>query len=231
MRRKYSDCAKYWDSIFTKGTTDAPETGKLGIEALDRAIEWLAENTTSVVDFGCGNGSLLFQCAYAGTKTHIGIDLSQVAISKARERADKMQTGEFNFLAGGIEALENLEPDSADAFILSNILDNLYPKDAELLLAEMNRILKKGGKGLIKLNPFVTEEQIAEWNIKIIQDNVLDDGLILLNNTTEQWEEIIAAHFKIIKYTEIEYPKQQQINRVFLVANNKLGDKTWMFYS
>ena len=47
--------------------------------------------------------------------------------------------------------------------------------------------MKKGGKLLVKLNPYITDEQIEEYGIKKIGDNLLDDGMILWNNTNEMW--------------------------------------------
>ncbi|WP_200773616.1 hypothetical protein [Tepidimicrobium xylanilyticum] len=63
--------------------------------------------------------------------------------------------------------------------VLSNIIDNLIPSDAVKALKEIKRILKVNSKVLLKLNPFLTDNQINEWNIKAIEDNLLDDGLFL----------------------------------------------------
>ena len=79
----------------------------------------------------------------------------------------------------------------------------------------MHRILKKQGKVLIKLNPYLTKEQIKEWNIKVIKDNVLDDVLILWNNTTKDWEKIIGQYFDIKKKQNVYYEEYDQYNRLF----------------
>ena len=42
----------------------------------------------------------------------------------------------------------------------------------------------------MKLNPFLTDDQINEWNIKIIENNFLDDGLYLWNQSTEEWTKL-----------------------------------------
>lgn len=79
----------------------------------------------------------------------------------------------------------------------------------------MHRVLKKQGKVLIKLNPYLTKEQIKEWNIEVIKDNVLDDGLILWNNTTKDWEKIIGQYFGIKKKQNVYYEQYDQYNRLF----------------
>ena len=126
-----------------------------------------------------------------------------------------MIVGDYHFIQGSIEALEEMADLSLDAIILSNILDNLYPEDVEILIREVQRILRNRGKLLIKLNSLITPERIIEWDIKVIKDNLLDDGLILLNNTTEEWENLLRRYFNIINYNKIYYPKFNQSNRMF----------------
>lgn len=218
MTRSHHRCIKQWDEIYAAEANDrVPETPDSGNAAFDAGIRWLAENSRNVLDFGCGRGSILFFCALLGTISHIGIDLSKAAINSAVSRSGKMQTGAFDFRQGGVERLSELETDSLDAVVLSNILDNLYPEDAKMLLGECARLLKPGGKALIKLNPYLTEQQIKDWDIKVIEGNLLDDGLLLWNNTTEQWKAMLGRFFVIERYEEIYYPEYEQTNRMFLV--------------
>lgn len=115
----------------------------------------------------------------------------------------------------------NIPDTSVDGAILSNILDNLIPSDAVKTLAEIKRVVKPGGKILVKLNPYITDEQIKEWNIKIIEGNFLDDGLFLWNRTTDEWKELFKKYYRIISCKEIYYPEYEQYNRLFLLCNNK----------
>jgi len=57
--------------------------------------------------------------------------------------------------------------------------------------------------------------QITKWNIKIIKDNLLDDGSILWNNTTDEWIKFFERRFHIKQYQEIYYPEHEQSNRMF----------------
>jgi arsenite methyltransferase len=77
--------------------------------------------------------------------------------------------------------------------------------------------LKKGGKLLVKLNPYITDEQIEEYGIKKIGDNLLDDGMILWNNTNEMWISIFQKKYSIIRYEEIIYEEYVQMNRMYLL--------------
>lgn len=221
MNQKYDRCIEKWNAIFAKEKPGAPIEASTGNEVFDQGLQWLCSGSEAVLDFGCGDGTLLFKCALYGTKAHIGIDLSDQGIEKANSKQIQMPGGEFRFICGGVEKMKDISANSVDAVILSNIIDNLFPEDAAMLLSEVQRILKVNGKVLVKLNPYITAEQVKEWDIKIIKDNLLDDGLILWNNTTEQWEEFLAGYFGVHKYQEIYFPKYQQTNRMFLLEKTK----------
>lgn len=215
MNNKYDKCVNEWNNIFSKEIPNVPTKSTSGNETLDKGIRWICNGTEKILDFGCGNGTMLFLCAINGTKLNIGIDLSEKAIEVAKKRAEQMTQGEFDFSQGGIDKLKNIDDSEVDAVILSNIIDNLYPDDAEVLMNEVERVLKENGKVLVKVNPYVTTEQISEWNIKVVKDNLLDDGLILWNNTTDEWIKFFERKFDIIQYEEIYYPEYEQYNRMF----------------
>lgn len=69
----------------------------------------------------------------------------------------------------------------------------------------------------MKLNPYITDEQIEEYGIKKIGDNLLDDGMILWNNTNEMWISIFQKKYSIIRYEEIIYEDYAQMNRMYLL--------------
>jgi len=219
LQKSYQRCIEQWDRIFAAESTDrAPQTPDSGNASFDAGVRWLVQGSSTVLDFGCGNGSVLFFCALLGTKKHIGVDLSKSAVCAAINRSKHMKTGVFDFRRGGVERLSEIASGSIDAIILSNILDNLYPEDAETLLTESTRLLKPGGKVLIKLNAFITDQQISDWNIQVMEGNLLDDGLLLWNNTTEQWKIMLERFFAVERYEELWYPEHEQINRMFLVS-------------
>ncbi|MEA4913300.1 MAG: class I SAM-dependent methyltransferase [Christensenella sp.] len=195
-----------------------PGQGTSGNAALDEAIAWLCGGTDRVLDFGCGNGVMQFLCAQNGTRDHVGIDLSDEAILCAQRKAAHMSAGVYRFERGGVEAFSKYPNESFDAVILSNIVDNLFPEDATQLISESARVLKAGGKVLVKLNPYLTQEQIAVWNIKAISGNLLDDGLILWNNTTEEWRDLFTPHFTVYQQEEVYYPEYKQTNRLFYLV-------------
>ena len=216
---RYEKSIDAWDDIFSEESAVFPKTKTTGNPGFDKGLEWLTENASTVLDFGCGNGIVLFLCSLYGTKTHIGIDLSPRAIQCAESGAKLAPQGDFRFVCGSLEALQRVETGSADAVVLSNIIDNLYPEDAAAVLTEIKRILKKNGRILLKLNPYLTAEQIKAWNIRVIYGNLLDDGMILWNQTTEEWNDFLSARFQIVHYGDIYYEEHDQYNRLYFLNN------------
>lgn len=214
-RRDYRRCLDHWNAVFAAEDPIPPRSPDTGNAGLDRGLDWLCENAQRVLDFGCGNGVLLLLCALRGAKELWGVDLSPAALTNARGRFDRAGIS-VNLQAGGVEALEQLASDSFDAVLLSNILDNLYPEDALELLAQCRRLLRPGGRILIKLNPWLSLEQIRDWNIQVLEENLLDDGLLLWNNTDGQWRALIARHFSIHQVQQLDFPEFDQTNRLIL---------------
>lgn len=211
---RYSHCKDKWNSIFSGEKSSGKLPVSSGHPVFDRGLKWVCETSESIVDFGCGNGSMLLICHHFGTQTHLGIDFSKSAVERATEHAAFCESGRFKFVEGGIEALADLESHTIDAFVLSNIIDNLYPDDAAALLSEVHRVLKKEGKLLVKLNPHLTMQQIHDWNIEVIEGNLLNDGLILWNNTTEEWVDFFSNQFEVLEKTDIYYEAYEQFNRM-----------------
>lgn len=215
MTRNYEKPMEHWNKVFGDIEVKIPKEFNTGNEDLNKGIEWLAEGSESVLDFGCGHGTLLFCCGFLGTRKNVGIDMCQQAIDMAKKRAAGIDKMKFDFLLGSIEDLSIIEDESFDSILISNILDNLYPEDAEKLLKESKRILKSNGKILIKLNPLIPEEVIKEYKIKVIEDNLLDDGMILWNNNDKQWEDFISKYFSIEEYSKVFYKEHNTENRLY----------------
>lgn len=212
---RYEKTNLQWNEILKNDNLTIPEGKDSGNEDMNNSLAWLTENASSIIDFGCASGSMLFLCSRYGTTSHIGIDLSPQGIANARTRAKQMPGQQFTFICGGVDALLSIESASMDAGILSNIIDNLYPDDAHSVLREMKRILKPNGKLLVKVNSYLTPAQIEEYGITPIEGNLLDDGLYLWNNPTEEWDKILSSYFCIKYYQNIYYEEHNQYNRLY----------------
>ena len=218
MTGDYTKCVRFWDEVFSSEQGSPPSRAATGNADFDRALNWLCQGAFSLLDFGCGNGSCLLVCALLGVREGVGIDLSEAGVREGERRAARMGVKGFHFLHGSVEELTGLAEASMDAVLLSYILDNLYPGDALALLEQVRRILRPGGKALVKLTPWLTPEQIRDWDVKVIEGDLLDDGLLLWNQTTQAWERLLSRYFLVAGQETIYYPEHEQENRLFFLT-------------
>lgn len=208
MQHDYERCIRFWDGVFSDEEIAVPRDADTGNDAFNVQLDWICEKSSALLDFGCGNGVTLFLCALRGVKRLYGIDLSGEAIKSAIARSALMEQGEYRFICGGAGSLSELPDTSFDGALLYNILDNLYPEDCQTVLMHCGRLLKPGGRVVIRLNPCLNQEQIKAWNIRVISGNLLDDGLLLNNLSDAQWRQIISQHLRIIDFQHVSCGEQ-----------------------
>lgn len=146
---------KYENKKNTPGIEPRKYQGKF-YKAVANEISWCDNNTityiesANVLEIGCSNGEL----ATIYTKHcrgYTGIDLSNVAISKANER--KLMNA--SFLIGDAHQLP-FDDESFDVVIVNGLLHHL---DLATSLSEISRVLKVNGK-LIAREPLGTNPLI-----------------------------------------------------------------------
>ena len=126
-------------------TASAPEGAEMGLGCGNPVALASIQAGEIILDLGSGGG---FDCFLAARQTGprgqvIGVDMTPVMISKARQNAEK---GGFDHVEFRLGEIENLPV--ADAFIdliLSNCVINLSP-DKTRVFAEAMRVLKPGGR-------------------------------------------------------------------------------------
>ncbi|GFN35888.1 hypothetical protein [Tepidimicrobium xylanilyticum] len=62
----YEKIIRYWNNVFKEDININSITKSTGNEDLDRALDWLCEESNTILDFGCDNGLLLFKCFFKG---------------------------------------------------------------------------------------------------------------------------------------------------------------------
>jgi SAM-dependent methyltransferase len=228
----YESTIKFWDEKFGERlSTDKrydPQKA-IPIIEIEEGLRWLIKEADSLVDFGCGSGNLLFKSLFLGTKKAIGIDISPKAIELANQtsKVNKMDN-KTDFKVGGIELLKKIEENSIDAGASFNTIDNILPDDAILVLNEMNRILKRNGKLLIKLNDVIPQNVFEEDDYyQLISDDFYKEksGLYFWNLSDTKFKEIIFPYFEIMKYVEDPFPKTDYKNRLYYLKNKKIFNK------
>ena len=186
-----------------------------GIEAL----KLFAQKTTNVLDFGCGTGDISFQyLQYQPTHKVLGIDASKTGIEFATETARLSDYKTATFLEGTDHTVKQLEENSFDGVILSNVLD-VMPKDvSKEVVEDLERVLKPGGYWFIKMNPYYSKEELESFGYENMGNNIYEENHVmrLRQATTNYWKERFTRFGKEIIYLEFEYPWQEGMNRLFV---------------
>ncbi len=217
----YNNTEKFWDDIFEKEKLK-DLSAPFGIEKLDSCIDWLCANTGSIIDYGCGNASMLLRCAYLNVKKGLGIDISCQAVRTAVDYISKKDLLGFSVIQGSLEALKSIKDASFEGAILSNIIDNILPDDALCVLKNIYRILTHGGRVFVKLNDFMDKEKLKEsidFFEKEISDNFFleKSGLYFHNLSDEKFERWIMEYFKVVEKGRIEFKTFDCFNRFYLL--------------
>ncbi|MBP7237155.1 MAG: class I SAM-dependent methyltransferase [Petrotogaceae bacterium] len=217
----YNNTEKFWDDIFEKEKLK-DLSAPFGIEKLDSCIDWLCANTGSIIDYGCGNASMLLRCAYLNVKKGLGIDISCQAVRTAVDYISKKDLSGFSVIQGSLEALKSIKDASFEGAILSNIIDNILPDDALCVLKNIYRILTHGGRVFVKLNDFMDKEKLKEsidFFEKEISDNFFleKSGLYFHNLSDEKFERWIMEYFKVVEKGRIEFKTFDCFNRFYLL--------------
>jgi len=123
------------------------------------------ETGETILDFGCGAGvDTLFAAKKTGdTGKVIGIDIVPEILNKAIENRDALGITNVEFKVSHGEILEFT--DGYFDTIISNSVINLVP-EKEIILKELYRCLKPGGK-LLLVDQTFTGEQIKEHAARV----------------------------------------------------------------
>jgi SAM-dependent methyltransferase len=102
------------------------------------------DKQSSILDLGCGDGGLLSVAQDLGYRRVTGVDLSpeQVQIARARGLPEIHQAEIIPFLS-------KQEPDTFDLVVTFDVLEHLSKKELMVVIGEVQRILRKGGRWII----------------------------------------------------------------------------------
>jgi len=223
----YEGTIKFWDERFGKIINEKKyykPNSPLSMIEIEEGLKWLSKDSDSVIDFGCGSGTLLFRSLILGTKNVIGIDISPNAVELANQtsKANEMEN-RTSFKLGSIELLKKIKTDSLDAGISSNTVDNILPEHAIFVIKELNRILKKDGKLLIKLNDSMPKAVFEDDYYQLVSEDFYKEkcGLYFWNLSDSKFKDLISPYFEIIKYIDVPFPNTDYKNRLYFLVNRK----------
>lgn len=143
----------------------------------------LAKPATSLLDLGCGNGSLLFALRDEGwTGRALGVDYSPQSVALARQvaaskdsAADAVEFREWDIIGGPMDAVADgaqrqgwdvvLDKGTFDAISLSDDKDARGRRPCEGYTARVLRLVRPGGLFLVTSCNW-TEEELAAWFVR-----------------------------------------------------------------
>lgn len=218
----YQDTIRYWDQIFS-GVQKNDPFQPIPIVELETALAWLAADAKTVLDFGCGSGRMLLRTLPLGASEVWGIDIAPAAIQRLQDLIRQYHLQErSHFACGSVEILEKMESHSIDAAILSNVVDNLMPDDAQRVLEEIHRVVRAEGKVLFKFNPYLQTAQVeSDSYFHTLSTSFYreESGLYLWNLSSEELAERLHPYFSIEKSEEIDMGPA--MNRLYYTRNRK----------
>lgn len=220
MKLNYDNTESFWNNIFKNQRENIEMIiNPIPFKEIEYGLKWLSDSS-SILDFGCGNGTLLLRTLLLGSEKITGIDLSEESIKAANIRAKLINKSEVcTFINGGIEKYLYLDSEY-DSIILSNIIDNLLPQDSIRIIEKTKKLLKSKGKLFLKLNEFKSEEELMSRGLKKAENNLFveSEGIFLFNISNEFISNTFKKGFKIIKNQNISI--METTNRLFLIQKN-----------
>lgn len=218
---QYDASTELWNEVYSECEIIDLSGEKLAVEpTFDACLKVFAENTNRVLDYGCGTGDILFQCADFGHLIYgLGIDRSEVGIHYADKMARLNHYTKLYFVTGDIDNLVQMDDDCFNGIILSNILDVTPKEIADQIFNEITRVLEPGGYLFLKLNPYASKEELVANGLTPIGDNLYEeDGVLRLRELdTSEWHQELEYSYTIERYLEFPYPWQEGMNRLFLL--------------
>lgn len=161
------------------------------VEVLDKL-----KRIYSVLDIGCGTGTLDFYLAKQG-KSIDGIDISSNAISTAKINARNFNLDKnIKFYVGDIQ--KKLPVGKYDLVILSEVIEHVY--DGKSMIKKINILLRKNGI-LFLSTPLVTAPL---YRLGVTSAHDIDAGHVHIYGEKEIVNLLKKENFKIVKVKKSE---------------------------
>ncbi len=138
--------------------------GKLTM--VDRLVRVYLNETSRLLEVGCGAGNLLMQAVVRGSYP-VALDLSMQALTFVRSRL--REAGSSADAPGGFACIQSigellpLPSDSFDCIILSEVIEHL--ESPQISIAEAARVLRPGGRLLVTTPNYRSFWPVMEWAV------------------------------------------------------------------
>jgi SAM-dependent methyltransferase len=218
----YAATVKYWDKVFAQEAPPLDVDSPLPFPEIEEGLRWACRGSKTVLDFGCGNGRVLFRCLALGVEKGLGLDISTNAVSLAQKTAEiNGLAPRASFSTGSISRLKDFSDRSFDAIILFNVIDNIIPDDARDLIEEVTRITRPDGKILLKLNDYLPDASLVNNDdYSVIRTGFYREaaGLFLWNLRCEDVSELLKPKLEIRWSIRVEFQHLDMWNRLYCLT-------------
>ena len=171
-----------------------------GQDATQRLLEMCElEATSRVLDVGCGGGNTACLIAEQYGSRVQGVDISEVMIAKAKERARRQgleDTVEFRVADAFLLPFED---DWFDAVIVESVLTPL-PGDKSKALGEMVRVMRPGGR--IAVNESTVDPSASQEWLALLDEHPAIYGYFTPQTLRTMFEE---AGLQVVEMIEAQY--------------------------
>jgi len=146
-------------------------------------------NAKTVLDIGCGNGSMLLKLKERGFEA-FGIDKSEKMIDIASEKGVKAQKADLCSLKGEFDAL----------IAVGDVVNYMREEELEKFFGCAERVLKKGGRFLLDINTFFGFEEVTQGVMindeedrflaveSVFEEGVLDTLIVLFEKEGDRYK-------------------------------------------
>ncbi len=167
-----------WDNQFKVGLWDCLDslTEQVRYTYIAKLIDDFKPNS-EILDIGCGNGTLMKHLSFAN---YTGMDISDVAISKAKVLVKDLSIQNTNLHVSGIFDFKTDK--KFDVIVLSEVIYYFNPHKLILLLSDL---LKDDGVIIITMVKTIGNRHI--WNDISFNFNVLKDFALTKHGKKDPW--------------------------------------------
>lgn len=162
------------------------------------------EATSRVLDVGCGGGNTACLIAQQVGASVYGIDLSEVMIEKAKQRARRLGVGDrVEFRVGDVFSLP-FEDHTFDAAIVESVLTPL-PGDKGAALGEMARVVRPGG--WIGANESTVDSSAPDEWLALLDEHPAIYGYFTAETLKSLFESAGLQKVTVYETRQVETPK------------------------